>query len=360
MINPGGRTLNKKKSASIVVESVIRKFLNRQESSIIMALAVYIVFVSCINGNFISSGNIFNILRSSGFALIAITGMTLILITAGLDLSVGSVLALGGVVSGMVAQSGAPVPVAILSGVLIGAAIGCINGYIIVKVGIPPLIVTLGMQYAARGLVSVITRGVPVYPLPKNFSAIEQVKLFGVIPTVVVVAISIAILFHVVLTRTPFGRAVYAVGGNEEAARISGINTKKTKFYVYLITSALAGLAGVFMAARLGSGEAAAGTGYELTVICGSIIGGTSVLGGTGTILGAILGGLFMEILTNSLTLMRISVYWQQLVVGTILILAVMLDQYKRNMMLKRSIRSTGDNKQEGLSYAAKTDSSLG
>lgn len=353
--------MNKNKSASTAIESAIRKFLNRQESSIIMALVVYIVFVSCINNNFISSGNIFNILRSSGFALIAITGMTLILITAGLDLSVGSVLALGGVVSGMVAQSGAPVPIAILSGILVGAAIGCINGYIIVKVGIPPLIVTLGMQYAARGLVSVITRGVPVYPLPKNFTAIEQVKLFGVIPTVVVVAISIAILFHVVLTRTPFGRAVYAVGGNEEAARISGINTKKTKFYVYLITSALAGLAGVFMAARLGSGEAAAGTGYELTVICGSIIGGTSVLGGTGTILGAILGGLFMEILTNSLTLMRISVYWQQLVVGTILILAVMLDQYKRNMMLKRSIRSTGDiKKQEGLSYAAKTDSSLG
>jgi len=337
---PGGRNLKKSDSVLNHSKDAFRKFLHRQESSIILALAVYIIFVSCINSTFISSGNIFNIFRSSGFALITIAGMTLILITAGLDLSVGSVLALGGVVSGMVAQTGAPVILAVLAGVAVGALIGSINGYIIVKVGIPPLIVTLGMQYAARGLVSVITKGVPVYPLPKNFTAIEQVKLFGVIPTVVVVALSIAVVFHIVLTHTPFGRAVYALGGNEEAARISGIDTKKTKFHVYLITSALAGLAGVFMAARLGSGEAAAGTGYELTVICGSIIGGTSVLGGTGTILGAVLGGLFMEILTNSLTLMRISVYWQQLVVGTILILAVMLDQYKRDMMLKKSIRS--------------------
>lgn len=324
-----------------------KKFMHRQESSIILALLVYIAFVATINSTFISSGNIFNIFRSSGFALITITGMTLILITAGLDLSVGSVLALGGVVSGMAAQAGAPVLLALLAGVLVGALIGCINGYIIVWVGIPPLIVTLGMQYAARGLVSVITKGVPVYPLPKEFCALEQMKIFGIVPTVVLVAIGIAVIFHIILGHTPFGRSIYAVGGNEEAARISGINTRKTKFHVYLITSTLAGLAGVFMAARLGSGEAAAGTGYELTVICGSIIGGTSVLGGTGTILGAILGGLFMEILTNSLTLMRISVYWQQLVVGTILILAVMLDQYKRNLMLKRSIKSNKESEKE-------------
>ncbi|MGL1894275.1 MAG: ABC transporter permease [Spirochaetaceae bacterium] len=322
------------------LKDTFKKFIHRQESSIIIALIVYVMFVSTVNGTFISSGNIFNIFRSSGFALIAIAGMTLVLITAGLDLSVGSVLALGGVVAGMVAQSGVPVYVAVLAGILVGAGIGCINGFIIVKVGIPPLIVTLGMQYVARGLVSVITKGVPVYPLPKSFMAIEQQKVFGIIPPVVIMALSIALIFHVILKHTTFGRSVYAVGGNEEAAKISGINTKKTKFYVYVITSALAGLAGVFMAARLGSGEAAAGTGYELTVICGAIIGGTSVLGGAGTIFGAVLGGLFMEVLTNSLTLMRISVYWQQLVVGAILILAVMLDQYKRNLMKKKSIQT--------------------
>ncbi|RKX93472.1 MAG: ABC transporter permease [Spirochaetes bacterium] len=329
-----------KKAGAPEHSNVFRKFLHRQESSIIIALVIYIIFVSFVNPTFISSGNIFNMFRSSGFSLIAITGMTLILITGGLDLSVGSVLALGGVVSGMVVQAGMPVFVAILAGMAMGALIGTINGTLVVKVNIPPLIVTLGMMYATRGLVAVITRGVPVYPLPKKFMNIEQLKLFGVVPTVVILAFFIAAIFHVVLNRTPFGRSVYAVGGNEEAARISGINTSRTKFNVYLITSVLSSLAGVMMAARLGSGESAAGTGFELTVICASIIGGTSVAGGRGTILGAILGGFFLEILTNSLTLMRISVYWQQLVVGTVLILAVMLDQYKRNYMLRQSLKT--------------------
>jgi len=320
-------------------------FLHKQESSIVIVLVVYIIFVSNVNGNFISSGNIFNILRSSGFALITITGMALILITGGLDLSVGSVLALGGVVAGLVAKSGAPTFLAILAGISVGAVIGAINGFIVVKVKIPPLIVTLGMQYIVRGMVSVITKGVPVYPLPKTFTSLEQLKLFGVIPFVVTMALLIAFIFHIVLNHTPYGRAVYAVGGNEEAAKISGIDTNKTKFFVYFITSTLASLSGVLMAMRLGSGEAAVGTGFELTVICGAVIGGISIMGGTGTILGAVLGGLFMEVLTNSLTLMRISVYWQQLVVGTILILAVVLDQYKRQMML----RSTNNAKKKNV-----------
>lgn len=322
------------------IKAVGTRFVHRQESSVIIALVVYVIFVSMVNNVFISSGNIFNIFRSSGFALISISGTALVLIIGGLDLSIGSVLALGGVVSGLVAQSGAPIVVAILAGILVGSCIGLINGFVIVKMNVPPLIATLGMQFATRGLVSVITKGVPVYPLPKSFTSIEQFKLFGKIPLVVVVALLIAFLFHVILNHTAFGRFVYAVGGNEEAAKISGINIGRIKFLVYLISSSLAAFAGVLMAMRLGSGEAAVGTGYELTVICGAVIGGISIMGGAGTIFGAILGGLFMEVLTNSLTLMRISVYWQQLVVGTILILAVVLDQYKRELMLRSSLRS--------------------
>ena len=322
------------------IKTIATRFVHRQESSVIIALVVYVLFVSMVNNVFISSGNIFNIFRSSGFALISISGTALVLIIGGLDLSIGSVLALGGVVSGLVAKSGAPIVVAILAGILVGSCIGLINGFVIVKMRVPPLIATLGMQFAARGLVSVITKGVPVYPLPKSFTSIEQFKLFGSIPLVVVVALLIAVLFHVILNHTAFGRFVYAVGGNDEAAKISGINIGRIKFLVYLISSSLAALAGVLMAMRLGSGEAAVGTGYELTVICGAVIGGISIMGGAGTIFGAILGGLFMEVLTNSLTLMRISVYWQQLVVGTILILAVVLDQYKRELMLRSSLRS--------------------
>jgi len=313
-------------------------FLRKQESSIIIATVFYMIFVTMVNKTFITPGNQFNILRSTGFTLITTVGMTLILITGGLDLSVGSVLALGGVITGLCLKAGLPLAVAILAGVLTGTVIGVINGFIIIKAGIPPLIVTLGMQYIARGLVSVVTKGVPIYPLPESFQSIEQTKLAG-IPVVVIIALLIAAIGHITLSKTAFGRAVYAVGGNAEAARISGINTRKVTFRVYVITSTLAALAGILMAARLGSAEAAAGTGYELTVICASIIGGTSTFGGIGSILGATVGALFMEILTNSLTLMRISVYWQNMVVGVILILAVFLDQYRRNLLLRKSVK---------------------
>lgn len=320
------------------VKTRMRWFMQKQESSIVIATVVYILFVTCVNPTFLSAGNIFNVLRSTGFTLITVIGMALVLITGGLDLSVGSVLALGGVITGMLCRSGVPVFFAIIAGVMVGALIGGINGLIIVKAGIPPLIVTLGMQYAARGLVSVLTQGVPIYPLPDGLVNIERTRIFN-IPMVVIVAILLAVIFHIILSKAPFGRTIYALGGNEEAARISGINTKQTKFLVYVITSTLAALAGVFMSARLGSAEAAAGSGYELTVICGAIIGGISTFGGMGTVIGASIGALFMEILTNSLTLMRVSVYWQNLVVGVILVLAVLLDQYKRQLILKNSIK---------------------
>ncbi|MFT4106664.1 MAG: ABC transporter permease [Lacrimispora sp.] len=320
------------------IKAKLGRFMQKQESSIVIATVLYVLFVTCVNPTFLSTGNIFNVLRSTGFTLITVIGMALVLITGGLDLSVGSVLALGGVITGMLCKAGVPVLPAIVAGVLVGALIGSINGMIIVKAGIPPLIVTLGMQYAARGLVSVLTQGVPIYPLPDGLVNIEKTRIFN-IPMVVIVAISLAVIVHIILSRAPFGRTIYALGGNEEAARISGINTKRTKFSVYVITSTLAALAGVFMAARLGSAEAAAGSGYELTVICGAIIGGISTFGGMGSIIGASIGALFMEILTNSLTLMRVSVYWQNLVVGVILVLAVLLDQYKRQLILKNSIK---------------------
>jgi ribose transport system permease protein len=329
-IQSNSRTTRKKNIISVI--------MTKQESGIILATLIYVIMVTCVNSVFISPSNLFNILRSAGFTLITTVGMTLVLITGGLDLSVGSVLALGGVVTGIALRAGLPLPVALLVGIAVGVAIGCINGFLVVRAGVPPLIVTLGMMYAARGLVSVITKGVPIYPLPTQFQMIEQSSIFN-IPVIVYVAILIAVIGHVILSRTVFGRSIYAVGGNAEAARISGINSKKIIFNVYVLTSALAAITGIFMSARLGSAEAAAGSGFELTVICAAIIGGTSTFGGSGSIAGATVGALFMEILSNSLTLMHISVYWQNLVVGTILVLAVLLDQYKRTWLLRNSIK---------------------
>lgn len=315
-----------------------RWFIQRQESSIILATALYMTVVACVNPVFISANNQFNILKNMGYTLITVTGMSLVLITGGLDLSVGSTLALGGIITGMACKAGVPVAAAIALGVLTGMLIGGINGFIIVKAKIPPLIVTLGMQYIVRGMVSVLTQGVPIYPLPKALTALDHTKLAG-IPLVVAAALVIALIGHVLLARTPFGRSVYALGGNEEAARISGINCQKTKLLAYVITGSLAALAGVFMASRLGSAEAAVGTGYELTTICGAIIGGVSTFGGIGTILGALIGAFFMEVLTNSLTLMRVSVYWQNVVVGVVLIVAVLLDQYKRDLIRRSALK---------------------
>ncbi len=315
-------------------------FLRKQESSVILALVLYSIMVTIINPVFISQGNVINILRSTGFTLIAVVGMTLVLITAGLDLSIGSVFALGAIICGLCSSAGIPVFLSMLIGAGVGVVFGFFIGTMIVKTGIPPLMITLGMQYIGRGIVSVITKGVPVYPLPDNFVSIESTKIFDIVPIIIPISMAFAIIGHIMLSKTPFGRSVYAIGGNQEAAKISGININKTKVIVYVIMSTLAAFAGIMMSSRLGSAEPSTGTGFEMKVICACIIGGTSSFGGTGTILGAALGAVFMEVITNSLTLMKVSVYWQNLVFGAILISAVLLDQYKRKMMMRQSIKA--------------------
>lgn len=305
-----------------------------KESGIILPTIILVIVVQIINPVFLSFSNIMNVLRSTGFTMITAIGMTFVLISAGLDLCVGSVLALGGVSAAMAVLAGVPIPIAVLIGLLVGAAIGLFNGYIIVKFEIPPLIMTLGMYYMARGIVYIITKGVPVYPLPEAFNNIEQTELFG-IPVIVITAILLAIVGHIVLTRTTYGRAVYAIGGNPEAAELSGIDIQKIRMSVYVISATLATLTGIFMAGRLSSAQAGAGMGFELTVIAAVIIGGTSTFGGAGTILGSVVGALFMSILANSMTLIKVSVYWQRLVIGAILVLAVIIDQRKRKMQLK-------------------------
>lgn len=321
-------------------DSIGKWFMSRPESSIVLALILYVTIVTIVNPVFLSGNNVVNVLRSTGFYMIVVVGMTYVLITAGLDLSVGSVFALGAIICGLCTKAGLPVIISILLGLLVGLAIGLFNGIMIVKTGIPPLIVTLGMQYVARGLVQVLTKGVPVYPLPKSFVAIEHFRLFGAIPVVVIISIIVALIGHFILTQTVFGRSIFAIGGNEEAAKISGINIRQTKVIVYALVAVLAAFSGILMSSRLGSAEPSTGSGFEMKVICGAIIGGTSTFGGMGTILGAALGSLFMEIVTNSLTLMRISVYWQNLVFGVILMGSVLLDQYRRSMILRQSIKA--------------------
>ncbi|AOQ23490.1 Ribose import permease protein RbsC [Moorella thermoacetica] len=304
-------------------------WLNAQESGLVIPLVFLILLIGFINPAFYSYENIINIFRNTAFTFIVAVAMTFVLIAAGLDLSVGSVIALGGVVTGIALKAGIPVPVAMILGLLLGVAIGLINGFIIVKFGIPSLIVTLGMLYMARGAVLVLTQGAPVYPLPKAFNVIGQGDLAG-IPYVVLIAAVIGIIGHLVLTRTTYGRAVYAVGGNAETARLSGININRINLSVYVLTGVASALTGMLMAGRLASAQANAGAGWELQVIAAVIIGGTSMFGGSGSILGSLLGAFFMNVIATGMILMRISAYWQDLVIGAIIVLAVGIDQYRR------------------------------
>lgn len=316
-------------------------FLHKPESGIILILIIFVLFATFVNPSFLSYKNVINILRASGFTLISVVGMSMILIIGGLDLSIGSVYALSALICGMcMTTMQLPVPIAILAGLIVGLLCGAVSGILVVYADIPAMIATLGMQYVARGLVSALTKGVPIYPLPDAFVSIESTKLFGSVPIVVPFSIALAIIAHLTLAKTVFGRSVYAIGGNKEAARISGIHLRKTEMTIYILMGGFASLAGILMSSRLGSAEPSTGTGLEMKVICAAVIGGISVAGGMGTMLGAMLGALFMEALTNSLTVMKISVYWQNVVFGVVLILSVLLDQYKRAMIKRNSVKA--------------------
>jgi ribose transport system permease protein len=323
------------KEESNIFLRFIKGFWNMKERGIIIPTVAYAVLVQLVNPIFFTLNNINNLLRQTGFVFISGIGMTLVLIAGGIDLSVGSVLALGCVMVGIfMVQMGIPVWAAILLALIIGAIIGIVNGIIIVKFKTPPMIMTLGMMFMARGLVYISTKGLPIYPMPKNFQAIEQSNPLG-IPTIVWLCIFLCIVFHIVLTKTSFGRAAYAIGGNVEAAKLSGISISGITVAAYMISGIMASLTGIMMGSRLGSAQPSVGTGQEMIVIAACIVGGTSTFGGRGTILGTAIGAFFMNMLTNSMTLMHIDIYYQNLVVGAVLIIAVILDQYARESALR-------------------------
>lgn len=317
------------RSWQAAARGVFRSVIARREIGIAVPLLLILIVVAFVNPVFYNIDNLINVLRQSSFIFIIAVAMTFVLVAAGLDLSVGSVLALAGVTSGLALLDGVPTPLAVGIGIMTGAAVGMFNGFVIAKLDIPSLIVTLGMMYLARGLVQVLTRGNPVYPLPDSFNFLGQGSVAGV-PIVVWVAGLLGVLGHVVLAHTTFGRAVYAVGGNRETARVSGINVSAVVVWIYVLAGAAAGLEGVLITGRLGSAMANSGIGMELQVIAAVIIGGTSMFGGAGSILGTLIGVLFMNVLANSMVLMKISVYWQSVVVGAIIIIAVGIDQYNR------------------------------
>lgn len=300
-----------------------------QKFGIVFALLVMCAFLSITSPYFLTLSNMANILLQSSINAILALGVTFVIITGGIDLSLGSVLALSGVVMGVAIQNDITIFFAIILGLLVGALCGFVNGLFITRLNLPPFIATLGMMSIARGLALVITKGYPISGLPEAIRFIGSGKMYGISMPVVVV-IMLFFVSHVVLTKTKLGRYTYAIGGNEEATKLSGVNVKKYKTILYTITGIFSGIAGIVLAARVNSALAIAGMGYELDAIAAAVIGGVSQSGGEGTVAGTILGAIVMGVLRNGLNLLDVSTYWQQVVIGLVLVIAVSFDQLKR------------------------------
>jgi ribose/xylose/arabinose/galactoside ABC-type transport system permease subunit len=314
---------------TIEQDSLWRKIVHAQESGIFIALMILSLLIGFINPVFFKFANIMHILKTASYFFIPGIAITYVLIAAGLDLSIGSVLALGGVASGLALMAGVPIWLSIIIGIVVGMFAGFVNGIIITKFKIPPLITTLGMMYLARGCVEVLTKGTPVYPLPASFNMIGQGSIAEV-PYVVIIAVILGILGHIVLTQTRFGRSVFAIGGNEETARLSGINIDRVKVIVYTLAGGASAISGIIISSRVAAAQANAGVGYELRIISACIIGGTSMFGGKGSVLGSFIGAVFMAVVANGMVLTKVSVFYQNIIFGLIIILAVGLDQWKR------------------------------
>ncbi len=327
---PNGNQAADKKKIAI---GILKKY------GIVFVLILMIIGISILSPRFLSPNNIFNVLTQSAIFGIMALGMTLIITSKGIDLSVGSVLALTGVVAASLGQSAMastkyfpnlaemPLIVPILAALLLGAFLGAINGGLIAYTGIPPFIATLGMMTIARGFALIYTGGSPISSLTPTFMRLGG--RIGMIPIPVIIYLIATIITWILLNNTRFGKNIYAIGGNVKAAEVSGVNVKKNIIMIYAYGSMLAGLAAIVFAGRVGSVHPGAATGYELTAIAATTIGGTSHAGGIGTIWGAVVGALVLGVLRNGLTLLGVHAYWQQIVEGMIIIVAVIIDMRK-------------------------------
>ncbi len=298
---------------------------------------IVLVLVFCIaEPTFLKASNIFNILRQVSIVGVCSVGMTFVILTGGMDLSVGSVIGVSAVAAAQLLSRGVNNFVVLILIMLLGALIGLINGFFINEIGIAPIIMTLGTMTALRGVAFLLCNGFPVYGITPSFLVIGQGYL-GVVPVPVIIMACAFVVGYILLTKIPFGRYVYGIGSNKEAARLSGVNVKAVIYKVYILAGALYALAGMMLMARVNSGQASSGEGYEMDVITGCVLGGISISGGEGSIIGVIIGVLLMGTLSNGMVLMNVSEYWQKVVKGLVLILAVTLD---RLVQQKKTIKS--------------------
>jgi len=312
----------------VKVKKFIKRIFEARESVLILLIIVGAIALSFVSKKFFTFGNIKAIFLGLSVEAMVAAGMAVLLVSGGLDLSIGSTMALSGVLTCLCINAGVPVVISIIIGLLVGVLIGLISGTIISRWNINPFIVTLGMMQIVRGFVLIFAKGVTVINLPDSYTVIGQGMVGGPkgIQIPIIITLVVVIVFDLLLRKTKFFRQSYYVGGNEKAAKMTGINVKRVKITNYIIVGALAALAGIIMSARLASASTNIGLGLEMKVITACVIGGASLSGGEGTVLGAFLGSLLMAIIINALNMMGVDVYWQNVMTGAILIFAVVLD----------------------------------
>jgi ribose transport system permease protein len=310
--------------------SRLKRLFSFREAGILFVLIALCVILSIIAPRFLTLRNITNVVRQFSVIAIMSVGMTYVIITAGIDLSVGSIVALSGCMTAWFLVEGYPIWLSVLIGLALGMLTGIVNGLLIVKVRLAPFIATLGTMGIARGVVLALTMGYPIQPFPEAFEVIGRGYL-GPIPIPVVIMTVVVIAGHIFLSRTRIGRYIYYVGSNPTAARLSGLNVGRILILVYTVAGLLSGLAAVVLVSRLTSAQSNMGTGWELDAIAAVVIGGTSLAGGEGSVLGSLIGAALMGVIKNALILLGVNVYWQSVVIGIVIVLAVALDAWRQS-----------------------------
>ncbi|HYE83586.1 MAG TPA: ribose ABC transporter permease [Clostridia bacterium] len=314
------------KSGSIKRNDILKLVLQQRILLVLIALCTVItIFIP----PFLTVENLLNVARQISINGIVAVGMTFVIITGGIDISVGSTVALGGVISGLAIKQGMPVELAILAALLAGGIVGAFNGALISYFRILPFIATLGTMNLIRGLTLAVCNGQAIWGLPPKFLYLGTGYLSW-IPVPVIISLVIFIIGHFLLKDFSIGRYTIAVGGNEEAARLSGVSVKKVKMFAYILCGILSSASGIILAGRLGTAQPNAGMGYELIAIAAVVIGGTSLLGGKGTMAGTLLGALILGVVSNSLNLLGVSSFYQTMITGGIVIIAVLVDMMKK------------------------------
>ncbi len=306
------------------------RYFKENMGTLIGLLAMCVILSLTTNGVFYSQRNLVNVLRQVSSNACLAFGMTFAIITGGIDLSVGSILALSGTLSaGFIAFNNMPVAQAVILAIVIGTALGLFNGFVIAKTTIPPFIVTLAMMQIARGAAYIYSNGQPIRAMFPDYQIIGTGWL-GPIPYPVIYMIVFLIICVILLSKTRFGRHVYAVGGNDKAAIFSGVNVARTKILVYTMSGFLAAFTGVVLCARMASGQPTAGQSFEMDAIAATVLGGTSMSGGVGKIGSTMIGVLIIGVLNNGLNLLGLNSFWQQIAKGIVILLAVYVDMLKK------------------------------